>query len=212
MAHFQHIWGPWRGPIASKWAPNGQMDNFTCLCTPKGQGSLLKKHVFDPFLTHFGRQKGPFCKHFGIFHGPKSVSTGSKRAKNKCLSIPSGLGTTLEKSFFAPGSLLHPLFAPPNDHWQGSLAYHWVFLMLGTYKKWRGGLQSPRPCRPLHIQSHREPAELGLEVCETCLLFRRQSLLLSLSLLLLLRPHLMHFLPLQGRRGLAGDTGLAKSR
>ena len=38
----------------SKWAQN------TCLCTPNGPGSLLKKRVFDPFFTHFGSQNGPF--------------------------------------------------------------------------------------------------------------------------------------------------------
>ena len=37
----------------------------------------------------------------------------SKRAKNTCLSIPSGLGTTLEKMiFFAPGTLVEPPLAP----------------------------------------------------------------------------------------------------
>ena len=43
---------------------------------------------------HFWFQNGPFLSHFGIFHGPKRVTTSSKRAKNTCLSIPSGLGTT----------------------------------------------------------------------------------------------------------------------
>ena len=42
-----------------------------------GPGSPLEKHVFDPFLTHFWSQKGPFSRHFGIFHGPKRVTTGS---------------------------------------------------------------------------------------------------------------------------------------
>ena len=68
------------------------------------QGHFLGKHVFDPFLTHFWFQNGPFSRHFGIFHGPKCITTGPKRAKNTCLSIPSGLGTTLEKMvFFCPG-------------------------------------------------------------------------------------------------------------
>ena len=37
----------------------------------------------------------------------------SQRAKNTCLSIPSGLGTTLEKMiFFALGNLVDPPLAP----------------------------------------------------------------------------------------------------
>ena len=105
----------------------------TCLSIPNGPGSLLEKHVFDPFLTHCWTQNGPFSRHFGIFHGPKRATTGSKRPKNTCLSIPSGLGTSLEKMFFfAPGTLMDPPLAPtvrgpgcppaaPSDHWYGGL-------------------------------------------------------------------------------------------
>ena len=101
----------------SKWAKNA------CLSVQNGLVSLLEKHVFDPFLTYFWSQNGPFSRHFGIFHGPKCVTTGSKRAKN-----PSGLGTTSEKTiFFAPGTLVDPSLAPavrgpgcppapPSDH------------------------------------------------------------------------------------------------
>ena len=54
-----------------------------------------------------------FSRHFGIFHGPKRATTGSKRAKHTCLSIPSGLGTTLEEMiFFAPVTLVDPPLAP----------------------------------------------------------------------------------------------------
>ena len=93
----------------------------------------MEKRVFDPFLTHFWSRNGPFSRHFGIFHGPKRVTTGSKRAKNTCLSIRSGLGTTLEKViFFAPGTLVDPPLAPAvrgpgcppaprGDHWFGGL-------------------------------------------------------------------------------------------
>ena len=112
-------------PVAtgSKWAKT------TCLSIPNGPGSLLEKRVFDPFLTHCWSQNGPFSRHFGIFHGPKRATTGSKRPKNMCLSIPSGLGTTLEKNiFFDPGTLVDPPVAPtvrglagppaaPSDHW-----------------------------------------------------------------------------------------------
>ena len=80
----------------SKWA------HFTCLCTPNGPGSLVEKHIFDPIFTHFGSQNDPFSRHFGIFNGPICVTTGSKRCKNTCLSIPNGLGSLLEKCFFDP--------------------------------------------------------------------------------------------------------------
>ena len=40
--------------------------------------------------------------HFGIFHGPKRVTTGSKWAKNTCLSIQNGPASVLEKCVFDP--------------------------------------------------------------------------------------------------------------
>ena len=46
------------------------------------QDHFLEKRVFDPFLTHLWSQNGPFSRHFGIFHGPKHATTGSKRPKN----------------------------------------------------------------------------------------------------------------------------------
>ena len=100
--HFWIFHGAKRTTTGSKWAKN------TCLSIPNGAGSFLEKHVFDLFLTHFLSQNGPFSRYFGIFQGPKYITTGSKRAKNTCLSIPSGLGTTLEKKDFfsaprAPG-------------------------------------------------------------------------------------------------------------
>ena len=93
----------------------------------------MVKRLFDPFLTHFWCKNGPFPGHFGIFHGPKRATTGSKRPKNICLSIPSGLGTSLKKKiFFAPGTPVDPPLAPtvrglgcppaaPSDHWYGGL-------------------------------------------------------------------------------------------
>ena len=82
--------------MGSECAKNG------CLSIPNGSGSLLEKHVFDPFLTLFWSQNDPFSRHFGIFHCAQRVTTGSKPAKNTCLSIPGGLGTTSEKNFFSP--------------------------------------------------------------------------------------------------------------
>ena len=127
-------------PVAtgSKWAKT------TCLSIRNGPGSFLEKRVFDPFLTHCWSQNGPFSRHFGIFHGPKLATTGSKRAKNTCLSIPSGLGTTLEKIiFFALGTLVDPPLAPtvrglagppaaPSDRWYGGLR-----VSLGDYEAWK---------------------------------------------------------------------------
>ena len=87
-SHFGIYHGPKPVPMGSKLAKN------TCLSIPNGSVSLLGKHIFDPFVTLFGSQNDPFSRHFGIFHGPKRATTGSKPAKNACLSIPSGLGTT----------------------------------------------------------------------------------------------------------------------
>ena len=74
-------------------AQNGLiMSSFHLFVHPKPAQSLLEKHVFDPFLTHFWSQKGPFSRDFGIFHGPKRVATGSKWAKTTCLNGSSGRG------------------------------------------------------------------------------------------------------------------------
>ena len=94
--HFGIFHGPKRVQMGSKWAKS------PCLSIPNGPGSLLEKRVFDPFLTLFWSQNDPFSRHFGIFHGPKRATSGSKRPKNTSLSIPSGLGTTLDKIFFSP--------------------------------------------------------------------------------------------------------------
>ena len=138
LSHFGLFYGPKRAISGSKWAKN------TCLSIPYGPESLLEKHVFDSFLTHFWSQNGPFSRHFGIFDGPKRATTGSKRPKNLCLSIPSGLGTTLKKIFFfAPGTLVDPPLAPtvrglccppapPSDHWYGG-----VGVSLGDFEAWK---------------------------------------------------------------------------
>ena len=127
-------------PVAtgSKWAKT------TCLSIINGPGSFLEKRVFDPVLTHCWSQNGPFSRHFGIFHDPKRATTGSKRPKNTCLSIPSGLRTTLEKMiFFALGTLVDPPLVPtvrrlasppaaPSDHWYGGLR-----VSLGDFEAWK---------------------------------------------------------------------------
>ena len=93
----RHLWifhGPKRVTTGSKQAKN------SCLSIPNGPGSFFGKHIFHPFWTHFSSQNGLFSRHFGIFHGPKRANTGSKWPKSTCLSIPSGLGTTLKKMIF----------------------------------------------------------------------------------------------------------------
>ena len=156
--HFGIFRGPKHVTTGSERAKN------TCLSIPNGPRSLLEKRVFDPFLTHFWSQNDPFSMHFGIFHGPKRATTGSNQAKKACLSIPSGLGTTLEKMiFFALGTLVDPPLAPtvhglgcppapPSDHWYGGLR-----VRLGDSEGWKpqkvGGCGWTR-CSQNRILSH----------------------------------------------------------
>ena len=105
------------------------------------QDPFWQNAFFDPFLTHFWSQNGPFSRHFGTFHGPKRVTTGLKRAKNTCLSIPGALGTILEKIIlFAPLTLVDPPLAPTvrgpgcppapsSDHCYGG-----IDVLLGDYE------------------------------------------------------------------------------
>ena len=95
----RHIWS-FNGPKHVQMGPKSAEN--TCLSIPNGPGSFLEKHVFDPFLTHFWFQNDPFSRHFGIFRGPKCATTGSKWAKNTCLSIPKCPGSLLEKHVFQP--------------------------------------------------------------------------------------------------------------
>ena len=138
LRHFGIFHEPKPVATGSKWAKT------TCLSIINGPGSFLKKGICDPFLTYCWSQNGPFPRHFGIFQGPKRAATGSKRPKNTCLSIPSGLGTTLEKIiFFALGTLVDPPLAPtvrglagplaaPSNHW-----YRGLRVSLGNSKAWK---------------------------------------------------------------------------
>ena len=104
----------------------------------------MGKHIFDPFLTHFWSQNGPFSRHFGIFHGPKRVTTGSKRAQNTCLSTQVVWEQLWKKMiFFSPGTLVDPPLAPamrgpgcppapPSNHWYGGLG-----VSLGDFEAWK---------------------------------------------------------------------------
>ena len=108
-----------RGETRSKQAQNGLI-SLVC-APPNGPGSLLEKRVFDTFFTHFCSQSGPFSRHFGIFHGPKRVPTGSKWGKSTCLSIPNGPGSLLEKCGFDP-FLTH--FLSQNNPFS---THFWIF-------------------------------------------------------------------------------------
>ena len=146
--HFGSFQEPKPVATGSKWAKT------TCLSIINGPGSLLEKRVFNPFLTHFWSQNGSFSRHFGIFHGPKRATTGSKWPKNTCLSIPSGLGTTLEKMIFSPWGPWWTHRWPPLCVGWPALRLHqvttgtgvyvsrWAILRLGNHKKWgvAGGL------------------------------------------------------------------------
>ena len=146
--HFEFFHDPKPVATGSKWAKT------TCLSIINGPGSLLEKCVFDPFLTYFWSQNGPFSSHFGIFHGPKRATTGSNWPKNTCLSIPSGLGTTLEKKFFSPRGPWWTHRWPQLCVGWPALRLHqvttgtgvyvsrWAILRLGNHKKWgvAGGL------------------------------------------------------------------------
>ena len=92
--HFVALEGPKWLAMGSKWA------HFTCLGTPNDLGSILEKHIFDPFLTHFLSQNSPLSRHFGLSRGPKRATTSSKRAKNTCFGIPCGPRSFLKKVIF----------------------------------------------------------------------------------------------------------------
>ena len=107
------------------------MGLFSFLVHRKWSRITFGKHTFDPFLTFFWSQNGPFSRHLGTFPVPKRVTTGSKWAKHSWLSTPSGQGTTLEKKF-APRTLADPSLAPTvhrpgcppapsSDHWYEGL-------------------------------------------------------------------------------------------
>ena len=102
----------------------------------------------NAFLTHFGPIFGPKTAQFqgilGFSIAQNASPQGSKQAKITCLSIPSGLGTTLEKMiFFAPGTLVDPPLAPavrgpgcppapPSDHWFRGLG-----VSVGDFVAWK---------------------------------------------------------------------------
>ena len=103
----------------------------TCVCYPGA-------------LPHCGGEGDPTCERRRRDGGQAGGTMGSKWPKNTCLSIPSGLGTTLEKIiFFALGTLVDPPLAPTvrglasppaatSDHRYGGLC-----VSLGDSEAWK---------------------------------------------------------------------------
>ena len=156
-----------------KWVKNGSKTRFS-KSDPGPFGMLKEVFLarFEPVVTEFSpfhHMYAPLCalrpylravwwSHLELGEGcrlediymyiyiyiPKRATTGSKRPKNTCLSIPSGLGTTLEKIiFFALGTLVDPPLAPtvrglagppaaPSDQWYGVLR-----VSLGNSEAWK---------------------------------------------------------------------------
>ena len=94
---FQAIWDV---PSAKRWRNGAQWAKTTCLSIANGPRSYLGKRVWDPLLTPFWSQSGPFPTHFGSFHGPNPVTTGSKWAKKNPFAHPKGSRTTFENNTF----------------------------------------------------------------------------------------------------------------
>ena len=110
---------------------------------------MVQDHFWkNTFLTHFrpifGPKLAPFQGILGYSMAQNAPPRAQKRPRKACLSIPSGLGTTLEKIFFfGPGTLVDPLLAPtvrgpgcppapPSDHWYGGLR-----VSLGDSEAWK---------------------------------------------------------------------------
>ena len=77
--HFVTLEGPKWLAMGSKWS------HFTRLGTPNGLGSVLEKHIFHPFLTHFFVPKQPIFKAFWDFGRAKTGHHEFKtRQKHLC--------------------------------------------------------------------------------------------------------------------------------
>ena len=82
--HFGIFHMPKRVTTGSKWAKKHLFEH------PQWSTINFGKTSFQPIFDQFLVPKRPLFKAFGIFHGPKRVTTGSKWGKNTCLSIPNG--------------------------------------------------------------------------------------------------------------------------
>ena len=94
--HFVTVpWPKWLA-MGSKWA------YFIRLCTPNGLRSFLEEHIFNAFLTHFGRKRTHFQCILWLLRGSKGLQWAQKWAHFTCLGTPNGLGPFLEKHIFDP--------------------------------------------------------------------------------------------------------------
>ena len=118
------------GQNASPQAQNG-LKNFVS-AYQMVHDHFWKKRVFDPFLTQFWCEKGPFSRHFGIFHGTKRVM--AQNGPKILVRGPQWSRNNFGKNPFcsAPGTLVDPPLAPtvrrpgcphasPSDHLCGGL-------------------------------------------------------------------------------------------
>ena len=111
--HIGIFHGPKPVPMGSKWAKK------ICLSISVGPGSLLGKHLFDPFLV----PKRPIFKAFWDFLWAKTHHHGSKWAKNTCLSIPNGPRSLLEKCIFDP--IFDPFLVPNRPIFKAFWDFPW---------------------------------------------------------------------------------------
>ena len=83
LTHFWSQNNPFSRHLVSlegpKWLAMGSKSaHYTSLCTPNGLGSFLERHIFDPFLTHFCSQNGPFSRHFVTWRGQNALQWAQK--------------------------------------------------------------------------------------------------------------------------------------
>ena len=101
--------------VCAKTCQHGlKQDRNNCLNIPNGPKTLLEKDIFDPFLTHFWSQDGPFSRHCGSFH-----ELLVKMNKTHLFEHPQGSRMTFGKILF----LIHfgPFFGPKMAHYQSIL-------------------------------------------------------------------------------------------
>ena len=92
--HFVTLEGQKWLTMGSKWAC------FTCLGTPNAVGSFLKKHIFNPFLTHCWSQKQPTFKAFWDFRRAKTGEDRLKTGQKHLFWHPMWCRIIFEKSHF----------------------------------------------------------------------------------------------------------------
>ena len=139
--------------MAQNASPQAQGQKKKCLSIPNVPGSLLENRVFDPFLTHFWSQSGPFARHYGIFHGPKRVTKGSKLAKKTCLSTLNSLGSLLGKCVFHPMTHFEPFLVPKRPVFKAYWDFAWAKMRHHGHKTGYNPPNAPQMVRD-HFWKH----------------------------------------------------------